>query len=126
MLRLAGPIAALLMLSACAIYPDDPVVYGTPAYPAPYPYPPGGPVVIAPSPPPAMIVETPPPMPVIGSVWVGGYWGWGGGRYSWRPGYWQPRPHGAWTPGYWRPYGGGWAYRQGYWHGGPGRPGRWR
>ncbi len=116
--------SVLGLLTGCALNAD-------PVYPAPYPAPPGypggGQVVIVPSPPPPPLIETPPPMPVVGSVWVGGYWGWGGGRYAWRPGYWQPRPPGVWAPGYWRPYGGGWAYRPGYWHGGPGRPpGRWR
>lgn len=37
-----------------------------------------------------------------GHVWVGGHWGWSGGRYVWIGGYWQTsRPGCTWIPGHW-------------------------
>lgn len=67
--------------------------------------------------------EPPPPeaevvgvAPVRGYVWIGGYWGWRGGRYYWVPGRWAaPRPGYAWRPHAWVRIGGGWRLRRGYW-----------
>ncbi len=52
--------------------------------------------------PPAPRREYIPPRPRRGDVWVGGHWGWHGGRYAWVGGYWQPGRRGCgWMPGHW-------------------------
>ena len=68
-------------------------------------------------PPPAPRVEVYGLAPGPGFVWVGGYWGWGGGGYAWTPGYWArpPRPHVRWAPGRWERRRGGYQYRPGGW-----------
>ena len=49
--------------------------------------------------PPAPYAEVVPVGPFPGAVWIGGYWGWAGGRHNWVAG-----PLGAGRPGYaWRP-----------------------
>lgn len=77
-------------------------------------------VVVQAGPPPAeVVVNEAPPAPVAevvtvapapGFVWVGGYWGWYGGRYTWVAGGWHqpPRTGAVWVGGYWsaRPGGG--------------------
>lgn len=74
---------------------------------------------------PGEIVTTAPPpaqyeaygvAPAVGMVWLGGYWGWGGGRYTWHSGYWaHPRAGHTWVPHSWAPVRGGWVHRPGYW-----------
>jgi hypothetical protein len=85
-------------------------------------------VVYAPVAPPPLYAETVPlvaPSPV--SVWIGGYWGWGGSSYVWRPGRWAvpPRAGYVWQPRRWSPGPrGGWQSSGGRWGPGPGsRPG---
>lgn len=52
--------------------------------------------------PPAPRHEYMPPRPHPGYVWVGGHWGWSGGRYVWIGGYWQAGRRGCtWVPGHW-------------------------
>lgn len=54
--------------------------------------------------------------PVVGHIWIGGYWNWAGGSYAWVPGRWEaPRPGYYWTPhrwerdgSHWRQFGGRW------------------
>jgi len=55
--------------------------------------------------------------PGPGYVWVNGYWGWRGGRYSWYEGRWARPPLGrtAWVDGDWYRDGRGWRYREGHW-----------
>ena len=99
-----------LALSACVIAPYPRQV----AY---YPEP-GGPIV-ADVAPPQPYTEVVPVMPYPGAIWIGGYWGWSGGRHNWVPGRWdQGRPGYAWTPhrresrgGHWYLQNGGWARR---------------
>ncbi|HXI87177.1 MAG TPA: hypothetical protein VNH64_06935 [Parvularculaceae bacterium] len=69
----------------------------------------------APPPAPHYVV---PPRPVIGAIWIGGYWRWSGARYDWVDGYWDrsPPPRKRWQPGRWSHAQPGW-----YW-----TPGRWR
>src|SRR5882724_6164858 len=46
-------------------------------------------VVVAQPPPPPIVEEYYYPAPGPGYVWVGGYWGWYGGRCVWVSGYWR-------------------------------------
>jgi hypothetical protein len=69
--------------------------------------------------PPAPYAEVVPAVPFAGAVWIGGYWGWEGGRHRWFPGRWEhPRVGYRWRPhawvhegGHWREHGGGWERR---------------
>ena len=69
--------------------------------------------------PPAPYVEVVPAIPFAGAVWIGGYWGWRGGRHAWVGGRWeQPRPGYGWRThawvqegGRWHLHGGGWVRR---------------
>jgi hypothetical protein len=99
-------------LAACVVAPVPP--YGTPA--APYAYASDGEIVATVAPP-APYVETVPAAPFVGAVWVGGYWGYHGGRHEWVPGrYEAPRPGYRYEPhhwvqqsaGHWRLEGGAW------------------
>ncbi len=54
--------------------------------------------------------------PVAGQVWIGGYWGWNGGRHVWQPGSWvAPRPGYRWAPHRWERSGRGWQQHPGHW-----------
>lgn len=103
--KLLTVLLASLLLGACAAIPAD-----------------GGyrhePVRVAPPPP---YVEYIGPPPVIGHVWISGYWNWGGVRYVWVPGYWVPPRHGYhWVPHRWDRHGDHWRRKDGHWeHGGP-------
>ncbi|QTN25231.1 YXWGXW repeat-containing protein [Rhizobacter sp. AJA081-3] len=71
------------------------------------------------------VVQVPPPAPqaeyygappVVGQVWIGGFWGWRGGRHVWIGGHWDsPRPGHHWVPHAWVRQGPGWRQRPGYW-----------
>ncbi len=110
--RLAAVCAATAMtLSACVVapYPQRQVVYPQPA--------PDEPEIIVGVAPPAPYVEVIAVAPFAGAVWIGGYWGWSGGRHNWVPGrYERARPGYRWEPhrwnqgprGDWRLRGGGW------------------
>lgn len=76
----------------------------------------GEPVAYADVPPPAPYVEVRPAVPFAGAVWIGGYWGWRGGRHHWVPGHYvQPRPGYVWRPYHWAPRGPRWALSGGVW-----------
>lgn len=102
-LRLLIPaiVSATVVLGGCAVYPESDPYYDPPV------------VRVAPPPPQYEYIGNP---PVIGHVWIGGYWSWVGTRYLWVPGRWEaPRPGYYWAPhrwerhgDYWRPYGGRW------------------
>jgi hypothetical protein len=107
---LAVLVASAASLSACVV---------APAYPPPQgPYY-AGPVVVANAPPPAPYVEAVPVAPYAGAIWIGGYWGWAGGRHTWVAGHYeQPRPGYAYAPhrwvqngDHWELHGGGWVRR---------------
>src|SRR5271154_7122156 len=68
-------------LAACVVAPTPP--YGAPA--APYGYASDGEIVATVAPP-APYVEPLPAAPFVGAVWIGGYWGYRGGRHEWVPG----------------------------------------
>ncbi len=88
-------------LSACVVAPARPYAYA---------YEPAGEVVVTDVAPPAPYVETVPVVPYAGAIWIGGYWGWRGGRHSWVPGRYE-----AGRPGYhWEQH--HWAQREGRWH----------
>jgi hypothetical protein len=97
-----------LTLSACVVapYPPPPrqVVYAE------------QPIAVADIPPPAPYQEVITPVPFAGAVWIGGYWGWAGGRHQWVPGRWEaPRPGYAWAPHRWVPVNGRWHLTGGAW-----------
>jgi hypothetical protein len=93
--------SATLLMSGCAVVPVDDPYYDAP--------------VVRVAPPPPQYEYMGPP-PVIGYVWIGGYWNWVGTRHVWIPGRWEaPRPGYIWTPhrwerqgDHWRSYGGRW------------------
>jgi len=92
-------------LSACVIAPARP-----------YGYAPEGGVVVADVAPPAPYVETVPLAPFLGAVWIGGYWGFRGGRHEWVPGrYEAPRPGYHWEPHRWVQHDGRWHLEGGAW-----------
>jgi hypothetical protein len=71
------------------------------------------------------VVEAPPPdqdvvvgvAPGPDYVWIGGYWGWNGGRYVWYGGHWDHHPYGRsrWVRGYWNHGGHGYVFVRGHW-----------
>ena len=99
--RNAAIVTALsLSLSACVVYPAR-VAYVGPT------------IAIAP---PAPVVETYGAPPYAGAVWLGGYWGWEGGRHVWVGGHWEAgHPGYRWEPHHWVQVGGGWRMAGGRW-----------
>ena len=116
---------AATLLSACVVapyYPPRQTVYAqpVPAYPQSQPVPAygaeGDTGVIVDVPPPAPYVEVVPPVPFAGAIWIGGYWGWSGGRHHWVGGHWDhPRPGYTYHPHAWVQQGGRWHLRGGGW-----------
>lgn len=105
---------AAASLSACVVAPHPRrVVYAEPI-PAGVGYEQPGVVVdIAP---PAPYVEVVPVIPYAGAVWIGGYWGWYGGRHQWYPGRWdRPRLGYSYHPHAWVQQGGRWHLHGGAW-----------
>lgn len=97
-------LLASILLGACASVPAGGTYYQEP-------------VRMAPPPP---YVEYIGPPPVIGHVWISGYWNWGGVRYIWVPGYWSPPRHGHhWVPHHWERNGDHWRRKGGHWEPGP-------
>jgi hypothetical protein len=103
----SAAVAAALGLSACVVAP----------LPAPAVSPEqGGPIVVAPMAPPPPQTEVIVAAPAPGYIWIGGYWGWVGGRHIWTPGRWvAPRPGFHWVPRRWAQGPGGWHQHGGYW-----------
>ena len=108
--RFILPALSALLLSACVVAPYQP-------YQA---YPPGNPTYdeqgpLSEAPPPAPQYEVVPVVPFAGAIWLGGYWGWGGGRHHWVPGRWdRPRAGFFWAPHRWVPFQGRWQLRGGW------------
>lgn len=100
-LLLTALAGATILVGGCAVVP-----VGDPYYDAPV-------VRVAPPPPQYEYYGAP---PVVGHIWIGGYWNWVGARYVWIPGRWEaPRPGYYWAPhrwerqgDHWRPHGGRW------------------
>jgi hypothetical protein len=102
-------VATALSLTACVVVPAQP--YGDGGY-AQQPY--YEPVVPVAPPPPRVEYVGPPP--VVGYLWIGGYWGWHDGRHDWVPGHWEaPRPGYRWVPHEWVHEGNGWRLHGGHW-----------
>jgi hypothetical protein len=109
--RLLIVALSAVTLSACVMapYPYSRQV----GYPAPVPV---ASTVVVDMPPPAPYAEVVPTIPFAGAVWIGGYWGWNGGRHQWFSGRWeQPRPGYAWRPYAWAQQGGRWHLHAGGW-----------
>lgn len=103
--KVAPPALALsaALLSGCVVVPAH---HGYAAAPA----------IIVDAPPPAPYVEVQPAIPYPGAVWIGGYWGWNGGRHNWVPGYYErPRPGYRYEPHRWENHRGRWQLRAGGW-----------
>ncbi len=97
--RLAGVMLSLA-LTGCVVAPAAQPYYGEP-------------VMVAPPPPRVEIVGV---APYPGYIWIGGYWGWQGGRHAWVPGRWEAPRHGHhYVPHQWEPHGSHWRERPGYW-----------
>jgi hypothetical protein len=97
---LSGMAALGLMLSGCAVPPDQGHIVD-------------GVVMVAP---PAPQVEAKPAPPQPDSVWIGGYWNWVGGRHIWVSGHWTtPHPGHHWVAYEWVRQGDGWRLRPGHW-----------
>ena len=87
-------------LSACVVYPARGYYIG-------------GPVAVAPPP---VQVETYGVAPAPGYFWIGGYWGWEGGRHVWHGGRWEaPRAGYRWEPHRWVHERDGWHLSGGHW-----------
>jgi len=93
-------------LSACVVAPVA----------RPYGYGPTGGVIVTDVAPPAPYYEPVPVAPYAGAVWIGGYWGWRGGRHAWVGGHYEPaRPGHSWEPHRWHHRDGRWHFQEGHW-----------
>ncbi len=101
-LVMVAACAGTLLTAGCVVAPVGPY-YGYE----------GEVVQVAPPPP---QVEYYGPPPVVGQIWIGGFWGWRGGRHVWIGGHWEaPRPGYHWVPHAWLREGPGWRQRPGHW-----------
>jgi hypothetical protein len=67
--------------------------------------------------PPTVRVEVAPRPPSPHHFWIGGYWGWHGGRHVWIGGRWErERPGYAWERAHWAREGRRWRFASGRWH----------
>ena len=95
---IAALLAGMAMLSGCVVAPAP--VYREPVY-------------IEPPPP---RVEYPGYPPIVGYVWIGGFWTWTGHRHEWVPGRWEaPRPGYRWVAPRWEREGNHWRQHDGRW-----------
>lgn len=85
-------------------YHEDVVVVGGPQY------------VVLENEPPADMEEVVSACPGPDYCWIRGNWSWDG-RWIWRGGRWERRPHAeaVWVPGGWNRGGERWEFRAGYW-----------
>ena len=102
-------VLSALVVSGCVMVPYSP--RSANAYPAPDDV-----EATAEAPPPPPQVEVIPVVPFAGAIWLGGYWGWRGGRHHWVQGRWErPRAGFIWSPHRWAPLNGRWHLRGGGW-----------
>ena len=109
-LRLVMALASSSLLGACIVVPvgcryggrevdaydDDEVV-----------------TVAPPQPQGEMVIASPGP----GYFWIGGHWGWFGGRHAWMGGRWEAhRPGWRWSPFAWMRHRHGWRAAPGRWN----------
>jgi hypothetical protein len=73
--------------------------------------------VWAPVPPPPMMEEKRPPAAGPGMVWLGGFWGYEGGRHVWHAGHWEkpPKPKAHYVDPKWDRKGSQYGFREGHW-----------
>lgn len=119
-LGLALALGATAALSACIVVPAGryPSQGGYPPPQQPYgpSGPPGGEGEVITQAPPAPQVDVIIAAPGPGFFWIGGYWGWLGGRHVWMGGRWEAyRPGWRWAPYAWHPHGHGWRAAPGRW-----------
>ncbi len=70
-------------------------------------------VTVAPPPPEQELYDRP---PVVGYIWIGGFWNWIGGRHVWVGGHWEaPREGYRWAPHTWVRVDGGYRLNEGHW-----------
>jgi len=101
-LVLAAACTGTLLMAGCVVAPVGPY-YGYE----------GEVVQVAPPPPQTEYYGAP---PVVGHIWIGGFWGWQANRHVWIGGHWEaPRPGYHWVPHAWVRQGPGWRQRPGYW-----------
>jgi hypothetical protein len=111
-------LCAGVTLAGCVVEPMGARVYAGGGYaPGGYvqgeAYVPMADVEIAP---PAPRVEVIGVAPFAGALWIGGYWGWQGGRHAWVGGRWEhPREGYRWEPHRWEAVNGRWHLREGGW-----------
>jgi hypothetical protein len=54
--------------------------------------------------------------PYDGAIWIGGEWGWSGGRYVYTRGHWEhPREGHTWVRGSWEHGARGYRWHRGHW-----------
>src|SRR5262249_43032059 len=77
-------------------------------------YVPGVQVTVAPPP---VRVEARPIAPSPNHIWIGGHWGWRGGRHEWMGGHWVMPPGAGyrWVDARWANEGGRWTFFEGHW-----------
>ena len=103
-------LSGVVALSGCVVSPVGAYRGG---YGGGYGY--GEAVAVAPPP---VQIEAYGVAPFPGAIWIGGNWGWSGGRHVWSPGRWSaPRQGYRWEPHRWEQGGRGGGWRE--------RPGRW-
>ena len=112
LVSLTAALLSAASLTACVVAPyPRRVVYNEPAT-GPY----DQQTVVVDVAPPAPYVEVVPVIPYPGAIWIGGYWGWNGGRHHWEPGRWdRGRPGYNWRPHAWVNQGGRWHLHGGGW-----------
>jgi hypothetical protein len=117
-----GPLPARMFLGLLLVVAGASFSACVVAYEPPYHhevrYVEGAPEIVADQAPPPVQEEVVTVAPAPELVWVGGYWGWYGGRYVWVSGGWHrpPRPGAVWVGGSWTPRpGGGHVWVRGRW-----------
>jgi hypothetical protein len=108
-----GMGAAILVAAGCSVDVYTPAPQAVVVDEGPPPQPPPDQVVV--EAPPAPYVEVVPDSPGPDFVWVGGYWGYSGGRYVWIRGRYIHGHGRHWHPGYWNRGPGGYVFVQGRW-----------
>ena len=94
-------LACCSALAGCVVTPVQPGYYG------------GDVVAVEPPPPREEVIGV---APASGYIWIGGYWGWSGGRHEWVGGHWDaPHPGYYWVPHAWAREERGWRLHQGRW-----------
>jgi hypothetical protein len=98
---IAAGLLTCAVLAGCVVEPARPVYYS------------GEVVAVAPPPVREEVIGV---APGPGYFWIGGYWGWAGGRHEWVAGRWEaPREGYRWVPHAWAREERGWRLHPGHW-----------